>query len=334
MPSCRCSCPYPNFPGRIIAWLCSFNVWYQIFATVYLGFLSEFPTVVNVAVLVVWNGIWLLTITSLLSAAFTDPVAIDPRYRMPEEFVEVPVEERTKKFFKRLSRYAVSKPDIQFQMTDHSSREFFYPRYCIPCKIFKPPRAHHCRQCQRCIPRMDHHCPVIATCVHSHNHKFFLNFLFWASFLCVYAATLITRTLFEIVDLDVEFLIAMEQFDLVMWLITFSGWTNAVICAIALIGFQIYLWSMLVSNQTTLESNDNKVKPDYSLGSRVKNIETVMGYNKLLWFVPYQNTPTDGFTYPVAASSETNPDDMCECEYETEEDSCADDSDNEYAHDV
>ena len=33
------------------------------------------------------------------------------------------------------------------------------PRWCSTCKIFKPDRAHHCREVDRCVYKMDHFCP-------------------------------------------------------------------------------------------------------------------------------------------------------------------------------
>ena len=40
-------------------------------------------------------------------------------------------------------------------------------------------RVHHCRACGRCSLRMDHHCVWIDNCVGWHNHKFFLNLIFF-----------------------------------------------------------------------------------------------------------------------------------------------------------
>ncbi len=33
------------------------------------------------------------------------------------------------------------------------------PRYCSVCQVYKPDRAHHCREVQRCVCKMDHFCP-------------------------------------------------------------------------------------------------------------------------------------------------------------------------------
>lgn len=51
-------------------------------------------------------------------------------------------------------------------------------RYCLKCKVFRPPRAHHCSICGYCVTRMDHHCPWVGNCVGHQNHKLFWLFLF------------------------------------------------------------------------------------------------------------------------------------------------------------
>lgn len=49
-----------------------------------------------------------------------------------------------------------------------SGNEF---RFCLRCKLPKPPRGHHCSQCDRCVLRMDHHCVWINNCVGWWNYK-------------------------------------------------------------------------------------------------------------------------------------------------------------------
>jgi hypothetical protein len=53
--------------------------------------------------------------------------------------------------------------------------------YCFTCKAVKPQRTHHCSVCKSCILRMDHHCPWVGNCVGLHNHRQFLQFLFYAT---------------------------------------------------------------------------------------------------------------------------------------------------------
>jgi len=50
-------------------------------------------------------------------------------------------------------------------------------RYCNTCKIWRPPRAHHCRFCDNCVDEFDHHCPWVGNCVGKRNYRYFIFFL-------------------------------------------------------------------------------------------------------------------------------------------------------------
>jgi hypothetical protein len=57
---------------------------------------------------------------------------------------------------------------------------------CSKCGHYKPLRAHHCSACGACVLKMDHHCPWVNNCVGYYNHKFFVQFLVYASFGCLF----------------------------------------------------------------------------------------------------------------------------------------------------
>jgi hypothetical protein len=63
-----------------------------------------------------------------------------------------------------------------------------FPRFCDKCKVIKPDRTHHCSVCGECVLKMDHHCPWINNCVSFTNYKFFLLFLGYALFYCIYVS--------------------------------------------------------------------------------------------------------------------------------------------------
>lgn len=47
----------------------------------------------------------------------------------------------------------------KYDLVDKKALEGY--KYCVSCKIPKPPNAHHCRSCESCVVDMDHHCPFV-----------------------------------------------------------------------------------------------------------------------------------------------------------------------------
>jgi palmitoyltransferase len=60
------------------------------------------------------------------------------------------------------------------------------PLFCEKCRVFKPDRAHHCKELGRCVRKMDHYCPWAGGIIAEHTHKFFMQFVFYAALYTAY----------------------------------------------------------------------------------------------------------------------------------------------------
>jgi len=87
-------------------------------------------------VVIVGAALALLSISSLLKTAFTDP-GIIPRCS------------------NRLSKDTIP-PRYQDICLDGKMVRL---KFCMTCKIIRPPRSYHCPICDNCVERFDHHCP-------------------------------------------------------------------------------------------------------------------------------------------------------------------------------
>jgi len=59
-------------------------------------------------------------------------------------------------------------------------------KFCETCRLFRPPRAKHCKYCDQCVQEFDHHCPWTGTCIGKRNYRFFCAFVFSVNALSIF----------------------------------------------------------------------------------------------------------------------------------------------------
>uniref|UniRef100_A0A1D1Z0A9 S-acyltransferase n=2 Tax=Anthurium amnicola TaxID=1678845 RepID=A0A1D1Z0A9_9ARAE len=67
----------------------------------------------------------------------------------------------------------------------------YMEKECSTCKIPKPARSKHCKICGHCVARFDHHCGWMNNCIGEKNTRYFLAFLLWHFFLCLYGTAVL-----------------------------------------------------------------------------------------------------------------------------------------------
>ncbi|XP_021773015.1 probable protein S-acyltransferase 17 [Chenopodium quinoa] len=83
----------------------------------------------------------------------------------------------------------VTKKNVSQYVSAYPYDDVIYSeKECSTCKIWKPARSKHCSVCDRCVARFDHHCGWMNNCIGERNTRYFMAFLCWHFFLCLYGA--------------------------------------------------------------------------------------------------------------------------------------------------
>ncbi|CAO3610887.1 unnamed protein product [Cunninghamella blakesleeana] len=118
--------------------------------------------------------IFILAIVSMFKASWTDPGVI-PRDLDPTPTLET--------FDDHSSIWTQPFPaDKCVKIKD----EMWNLKYCDTCKIYRPPRASHCRQCDNCVENEDHHCIWLNNCIGKRNYRPFFTFIFSSTILAIF----------------------------------------------------------------------------------------------------------------------------------------------------
>ncbi|KAI8141573.1 DHHC palmitoyltransferase-domain-containing protein [Fennellomyces sp. T-0311] len=105
---------------------------------------------VHPAIPIVFAYLFVLTLTSMIKTSWTDPGII------PRDLDPFPVLET---YDDPGSPYSsMWHQSIPTQREVRIKDKTWTLRYCETCRIYRPPRASHCRQCDNCVEVEDHHC--------------------------------------------------------------------------------------------------------------------------------------------------------------------------------
>lgn len=191
-------------------------------------------------------------------------------------------------------------------------------RYCDICEKFKPDRAHHCSACGVCVLHMDHHCPFMANaCVGLHNRKFFVLFLFYASFSACSVTFISWRAVFQYMFIEYPtsnnhpWLQSIEQTypvtaPVLLRFLVGMSYIMITVHALALTPFTAFHFKLVLQNRTTLDDLDKEMNPTLSdlLESSDRDFRThwnmIFGKVPWAWFVPIsygRDTDMDGMRW-------------------------------------
>ncbi|KAI8883417.1 zf-DHHC-domain-containing protein [Backusella circina FSU 941] len=133
---------------------------------------------VHPALPIVFLYLFLLSLASMLKTSWTDP-GIIPRNLDPSPIQEELDEQASGVYNSSIWTQAAPKEIVIKGVA-------WTLKYCETCRLYRPPRASHCRQCDNCVEFEDHHCIWLNNCVGKRNYRSFFTFISTAALLCLY----------------------------------------------------------------------------------------------------------------------------------------------------
>ncbi|CAG9759790.1 unnamed protein product [Ceutorhynchus assimilis] len=248
-------------------------------------------TVDKVLYLIFYHGFFIMLCWSYFQTIFTDIGRVPQYFKIPDVDFEAYLHHKdSSEMQNRILQSCVKNLPVRNITVGGSVR------FCEKCKMIKPDRTHHCSVCGECVLKMDHHCPWINNCVCFTNYKFFVLFLGYALFYCIYICLSSLPYFIAFWKGDLQ---GMGRFHI---LFLFFVSIMFGISLMSLFGYHCYL---VLENRTTLEAFTSPSfrgvgadKYGFHLG-RFKNFKEVFGENPKSWFVPVSTSLGDGIQYPM-----------------------------------
>ncbi|XP_068619465.1 palmitoyltransferase ZDHHC15B-like isoform X2 [Battus philenor] len=254
-------------------------------------------TVQQCIYLIVYHMLLVMFCWSYWQTIFAEIKQIPEKYKLPEEEVEKLLSAESEDAQRTiLDNFAKDLPIVTRTMSGSV-------RYCNRCVLVKPDRAHHCSICSRCVLKMDHHCPWVNNCVCFHNYKFFMLFLGYALFYCLFIMSTCLPYFIKFWKGDFgtsasagRYHIVFAFFVALMFATTLGS----------LFGYHCYL---VAHNRTTLEAfraptfRGGADKNGFSIGV-FNNFKEVFGNSPSVWMLPVFTSYGDGIVYPLPQPAE------------------------------
>jgi hypothetical protein len=267
-------------------------IWSYYAYVVHLCIFSVQSDAVRYTLLVFYHVIFLLFLWSYWRTVWTSPGKVPPRYRLSYEQLEKLENSESDSEQRHILEQIVIEKDLHVSMRTIQGSV----RYCDRCTMIKPDRAHHCSVCGSCVLKMDHHCPWVNNCVAFNNYKFFILFLFYGFFYCVYVALSSFKYFLQFwaTSFDAP---GQSKFH-ILFLFFVSAMFSLSLCS--LFCYHIHL---VINNRTTLEAFRAPVfrrgpdKKGFSLG-RSLNLQEVFVDDWKVVMLPVFSSLGDGLSYP------------------------------------
>lgn len=176
------------------------------------------------------------------------------------------------------------------------------PRWCRKSNVYKPDRAHFCRVLGRVVLRMDHHCPWLGNTVGFANHKYFFLFLLYTNVACSFLGVNIIELLVHLTLPALTTFLLIGAEGLALLLCSFIG------------PFLFFHCWLIAKNLTTIEfcermkddgESQSETSSRYDIGF-FRNIQSVLGENPLLWWLPVGGPMGNGLSFRTAEDMETD----------------------------
>eukprot|EP00088_Acartia_fossae_P038600 TRINITY_DN4003_c0_g1_i2.p1 TRINITY_DN4003_c0_g1~~TRINITY_DN4003_c0_g1_i2.p1 ORF type:complete len:422 (-),score=97.95 TRINITY_DN4003_c0_g1_i2:275-1540(-) len=267
-------------------------IWSYYAYVVHLCIFSVQVEAARYILLILYHVIFLLFLWSYWRTVWTVPGKVPARYRLNYEQLEALENSESDSEQRHILDQIVIAKDLHVSMRTVQGSV----RYCDRCGVIKPDRAHHCSVCGACVLKMDHHCPWVNNCVAFYNYKFFILFLFYGFFYCVYVALSSFKYFLQFwaTSFDAP---GQSKFH-ILFLFFVSSMFSLSLCS--LLCYHIHL---VINNRTTLEAFRAPVfrrgpdKKGFSLG-RSMNLQEIFGDDWKVVMLPVFSSLGDGLSYP------------------------------------